>query len=170
MWWARTTTRGASRGGCTVSPRGGQVAVPGPADNPAQLIDACDLGAFMAHLPAPKPPGHSMPSGRRSRSRGAASYGNEQAVGRAIASSDVARDDLFVTTKLWLEDAGYDGTKRAVERSMGRLGLDYLDLYLIHQPFGDYYGSWRAMEELLAARACCVQSVSAISSVIASST
>ena len=91
-------------------------------------------------------------------------------MGRAIASSDVARDDLFVTTKLWLEDAGYDGTKRAVERSMGRLGLDYLDLYLIHQPFGDYYGSWRAMEELLAARACCVQSVSAISSVIASST
>jgi 2,5-diketo-D-gluconate reductase A len=99
----------------------------------------------------------------------AASYGNEEAVGRAIASSDVARDDLFVTTKLWLEDAGYDGTTRAVERSMGRLGLDYLDLYLIHQPFGDYYGSWRQWKSYTA-RACCVLSVSAISSLIASST
>jgi 2,5-diketo-D-gluconate reductase A len=69
----------------------------------------------------------------------AASYGNEEAVGRAIASSGIARDKLFVTTKLWLEDAGYDGTKRAVGRSLERLGLDYLDLYLIHQPFGDYY-------------------------------
>jgi 2,5-diketo-D-gluconate reductase A len=78
----------------------------------------------------------------------AASYGNEEAVGRAIAASDVARDELFVTTKLWLEDAGYEPTKRAIERSMQRLGLDYLDLYLIHQPYGDYYGSWRAMEEL----------------------
>lgn len=78
----------------------------------------------------------------------AASYGNEQAVGRAVAASGIARDELFVTTKLWLEDAGYEGTKQAVDRSMQRLGLDYLDLYLIHQPFGDYYGSWRAMEEL----------------------
>jgi len=78
----------------------------------------------------------------------AASYGNEEAVGRAITASGVAREDLFVTTKLWLEDAGYAQTKRAIDRSMERLGLDYLDLYLIHQPFGDYYGSWRAMEEL----------------------
>ena len=78
----------------------------------------------------------------------AASYGNEEAVGRAIGASGIARDELFVTTKLWLEDAGYDRTKRAIERSMRRLDLDYLDLYLIHQPFGDYYGSWRAMEEL----------------------
>ena len=78
----------------------------------------------------------------------ASSYGNEQAVGRAIAASGVAREDLFVTTKLWLEDAGYEPTKRAVERSMERLSLDYLDLYLIHQPYADYYGSWRAMEEL----------------------
>jgi 2,5-diketo-D-gluconate reductase A len=78
----------------------------------------------------------------------AASYGNEEAVGRAIASSGIARNELFVTTKLWIEDAGYDGTKRAVGRSLERLGLDYADLYLIHQPFGDYYGSWRAMEEL----------------------
>jgi 2,5-diketo-D-gluconate reductase A len=80
----------------------------------------------------------------------AASYGNEEAVGRAIKASGIARDDLFVTTKLWLEDAGYDRTKRAVERSMQRLGVGYLDLYLIHQPFGDYYGSWRAMQELRA--------------------
>ncbi len=78
----------------------------------------------------------------------AASYGNEEAVGRAIAASGIARDELFITTKLWLEDAGYDGTKRAVDRSTQRLGLDYLDLYLIHQPFGDYYGSWRAMQDL----------------------
>jgi 2,5-diketo-D-gluconate reductase A len=78
----------------------------------------------------------------------AASYGNEEAVGRAIAASGLARDQLFVTTKLWLEDAGYDGTKRAIDRSLQRLGVDYLNLYLIHQPFGDYYGSWRAMEEL----------------------
>ena len=77
----------------------------------------------------------------------AASYGNEEAVGRAIAASGLAREDLFVTTKLWLEDAGYEKTKRAVDRSMQRLGVDYLDLYLIHQPFADYYGSWRAMEE-----------------------
>jgi 2,5-diketo-D-gluconate reductase A len=80
----------------------------------------------------------------------AASYGNEEAVGRAIKASGIARDDLFVTTKLWLEDAGYDRTKGAVERSMQRLGVGYLDLYLIHQPFGDYYGSWRAMQELRA--------------------
>jgi 2,5-diketo-D-gluconate reductase A len=78
----------------------------------------------------------------------ASSYGNEEAVGRAIAASGIARDDLFVTTKLWLEDAGQDATMRAVDRSLHRLGLDHVDLYLIHQPFGDYYGSWRAMEEL----------------------
>jgi len=78
----------------------------------------------------------------------AASYGNEEAVGRAIAASGVPRDELFVTTKLWLEDAGSEATKRAVARSLERLGLDYLDLYLIHQPFGDYYGSWRTMQEL----------------------
>jgi len=78
----------------------------------------------------------------------AASYGNEEAVGRAIAAGGIAREELFVTTKLWLEDAGYEPTLRAVERSMRRLRVDYLDLYLIHQPFGDYYGSWRAMEKL----------------------
>jgi 2,5-diketo-D-gluconate reductase A len=78
----------------------------------------------------------------------AASYGNEDAVGRAVASSGIAREDLFVTTKLWLEDAGQDATRRAVDRSLQRLGLNYLDAYLIHQPFGDYYGSWRAMEDL----------------------
>jgi 2,5-diketo-D-gluconate reductase A len=78
----------------------------------------------------------------------AASYGNEEAVGRAIAAGGIARTELFVTTKLWLEDAGYEPTLRAVARSMQRLGLEYLDLYLIHQPFGDYYGSWRAMEKL----------------------
>ena len=78
----------------------------------------------------------------------AASYGNEEAVGRAIKRGGVPREELFVTTKLWLSDAGYEKTKRAFERSLQRLGLDYLDLYLIHQPYGDVYGSWRAMEEL----------------------
>ncbi|MBS1869601.1 MAG: aldo/keto reductase [Actinobacteria bacterium] len=79
----------------------------------------------------------------------AASYGNEEAVGRAIAASGIVRDELFVTTKLWvLESGGEDEAKRAFERSLRRLGLDYLDLYLIHQPFGDYYSSWRAMQDL----------------------
>ena len=74
----------------------------------------------------------------------AASYGNEEAVGRALARSGVDRKDLFITTKLWLADAGYERTKAAFARSLDRLGLDYLDLYLIHQPYGDYYGAWRA--------------------------
>ncbi|ABX03012.1 aldo/keto reductase [Herpetosiphon sp.] len=78
----------------------------------------------------------------------AAVYGNEAAVGAAIARSGVAREDLFVTTKLWIQDTGYEQTKAAFERSLQRLGLDYLDLYLIHQPYGDIYGAWRAMEEL----------------------
>jgi diketogulonate reductase-like aldo/keto reductase len=78
----------------------------------------------------------------------AASYRNEEAVGRAIHRSGVPREDLFITTKLWLEDAGYERTKIAFESSLKKLQLDYLDLYLIHQPFGDVYGAWRAMEEL----------------------
>lgn len=78
----------------------------------------------------------------------AASYLNEEAVGRAIKRSGVAREELFITTKLWVQDTGYEKTKKAFERSLARLQLDYLDLYLIHQPFGDVHGSWRAMEEL----------------------
>lgn len=78
----------------------------------------------------------------------AAAYGNEEAVGRAIACSNVPREELFITTKLWLSDAGYEKTRQAFERSLARLQLDYLDLYLIHQPYGDVYGAWRAMEEL----------------------
>ncbi|MCK6627660.1 MAG: aldo/keto reductase [Anaerolineae bacterium] len=78
----------------------------------------------------------------------AAAYGNEEAVGKAIKRSGVARAELFVTTKLWIQDAGYESAKKAFERSLKRLQLDYLDLYLIHQPFGDVYCSWRAMEEL----------------------
>ena len=78
----------------------------------------------------------------------AAAYRNEQAVGAAVACSGIARSEVFVTTKLWVQDAGYDSTLRAFDASLKRLGLDYIDLYLIHQPFGDYYGAWRAMERL----------------------
>jgi 2,5-diketo-D-gluconate reductase A len=78
----------------------------------------------------------------------AAAYGNEEAVGRAIAASGIARDELFVTTKLWVQDTGEENTKRAFDVSLQKLGLDHLDLYLIHQPYGDYYGSWRAMQDL----------------------
>ena len=78
----------------------------------------------------------------------AASYENEESVGNAIKASGVARDELFVTTKLWIADTGYEKTLAAFDRSMQRLQLDYLDLYLIHQPYGDVYGAWRAMEQL----------------------
>lgn len=78
----------------------------------------------------------------------AAAYFNEEAVGAAIKKSGVKRDELFITTKLWVQDAGYENAKKAFQTSMDKLGLDYLDLYLIHQPMNDYYGSWRAMEEL----------------------
>ena len=77
----------------------------------------------------------------------AASYRNEEAVGTAIAKSGVSREDLFITTKLWVSDASYEGAKKAFETSMEKLGLEYLDLYLLHQPMGDYYGAYRAMEE-----------------------
>ena len=81
----------------------------------------------------------------------AAAYGNEVAVGNAIKRSGVPRAEMFVTTKLWIQDAGYESARRAFDRSLARLQLDYLDLYLIHQPYGDVYGAWRAMEELLQA-------------------
>ena len=80
----------------------------------------------------------------------AASYMNEEAVGRGIKQSGIPREDLFVTTKLWIQSNGYEGTLKAFDRSMNRLQLDYVDLYLIHQPFGDVHGEWRAMEELYA--------------------
>ena len=80
----------------------------------------------------------------------AASYMNEEAVGRAIAASGIPRDELFVTTKLWIQGAGEGKTRAAFERSLQRLGLDHVDLYLIHQPFGDVYGAWRDMEKILA--------------------
>ncbi|MFE1299295.1 aldo/keto reductase [Streptomyces sp. NPDC058731] len=79
----------------------------------------------------------------------AAAYGNEEAVGRAVRDSGIPREDLFITTKLWISDAGEDRARRACETSLRKLGLDHVDLYLIHQPYGDVYGSWRAMERML---------------------
>lgn len=78
----------------------------------------------------------------------AAAYENEEAVGRAIRHCDISREELFITTKLWITDTCYEKAKDGFYRSLNRLGLDYVDLYLIHQPFHDYYGAWRAMEEL----------------------
>jgi len=104
--------------------------VPDPAECERAVIDAADVGYRLFDT--------------------AQSYMNEEAVGRGLKASGVARDELFVTTKLWIEDTGYEKTKAAFQRSLDKLQLDYLDLYLIHQPFGDVYGSWRAMEELLA--------------------
>jgi 2,5-diketo-D-gluconate reductase A len=78
----------------------------------------------------------------------AAAYQNEEAVGRAIVGSGIPRSEVFVTTKLWIQKPGEDNARRAFEASLKRLGLDYVDLYLIHQPLGDYYSSWRAMQEL----------------------
>ncbi|GEO57154.1 aldo/keto reductase [Companilactobacillus bobalius] len=77
----------------------------------------------------------------------AAAYLNEGAVGDAIRESGINREEIFVTTKLWVQDAGYENTQKAIDASLKRLGLDYIDLYLIHQPLGDVYGSWRAMED-----------------------
>jgi len=78
----------------------------------------------------------------------AQSYMNEEAVGRAIKQSRVKREELFITTKLWIQSNGYQGTMKAFEASLNKLQVDYIDLYLIHQPYGDVYGEWRAMEEL----------------------
>lgn len=78
----------------------------------------------------------------------AAAYMNEESVGTAIRNSGIPREEVFITTKLWVQDTSYDGAKRAFQTSLEKLGTDYLDLYLLHQPFGDYYGAWRAMEEL----------------------
>lgn len=102
--------------------------VPDPAECERSVRDAIDVGYRLLDT--------------------AASYGNEAAVGAAIRSHGIDRRELFVTTKLWIEDASEAGARAAVERSLNRLQLDYLDLYLIHQPYGDVYGAWRAMEDL----------------------
>lgn len=78
----------------------------------------------------------------------ATAYGNEEAVGRAIARCGVPREELFITTKLWIPDISYEGAKRGFAQSLERLGLDYLDMYVIHQPYHDYYGAWKALEEI----------------------
>lgn len=78
----------------------------------------------------------------------ATAYQNEEAVGRGIKRSGVPREELFISTKLWVTDTNYEGAKKAFQKSLDLLGLDYLDLYIIHQPYNDYYGAWRAMEEL----------------------
>lgn len=102
--------------------------VPDPAECERSVRDAIDVGYRLLDT--------------------AASYGNEEAVGNAIRGHGIDRRELFVTTKLWVQDASYEGAKAAFERSMNKLRLDYLDLWLIHQPYGDVYGAWRAMEEL----------------------
>jgi len=102
--------------------------VPDPAECERSVRDAIDVGYRLLDT--------------------ATSYGNEQAVGAAIRNHGIDRGELFVTTKLWIEDASYEGAKAAFERSLDKLQLDYLDLWLIHQPFGDVYGAWRAMGEL----------------------
>ncbi|AYM84135.1 aldo/keto reductase [Agrobacterium tumefaciens] len=102
--------------------------VPDPAECERSVHDAIDVGYRLLDT--------------------ATSYGNEESVGTAIRNHGIDRSDLFVTTKLWIEDATYEGAKTAFERSLNKLQLDYLDLWLIHQPFGDVYGAWRAMEEL----------------------
>lgn len=78
----------------------------------------------------------------------AAAYGNEEAVGRAIRRCGVPREELFITTKLWIPDISYEGARRGFMQSMERLGLEYLDMYVIHQPYHDYYGAWKVLEEL----------------------
>lgn len=102
--------------------------VPDPAECERSVRDAIDVGYRLFDT--------------------AAAYGNEEAVGAAIRNHGIDRAELFVTTKLWVNDASHTGAKAAFERSINKLGLDYLDLYLIHQPYGDVYGAWRAMEEL----------------------
>lgn len=102
--------------------------VPDPAECERSVRDAIDVGYRLLDT--------------------ATSYGNEEAVGAAIRKHGIERKELFVTTKLWIEDASYEGAKAAFERSINKLELDYLDLWLIHQPYGDVYGAWRAMEEL----------------------
>lgn len=107
---------------------GAMIMSPDPAQTEKAVIDAIQVGYRLIDT--------------------AAIYMNEEAVGTAIKKAGVAREELFITTKLWVQDAGYEETKKAFQKSLDKLGLDYLDLYLIHQPHGDYYGSWRAMEEL----------------------
>lgn len=102
--------------------------VPDPAECERSVLDAIDTGYRLIDT--------------------AVSYGNEEAVGQAIKKSGVPREELFITTKLWIQSNGYEGTKQSFANSLKRLQLDYLDLYLIHQPLGDVYGAWRAMEEL----------------------
>jgi diketogulonate reductase-like aldo/keto reductase len=102
--------------------------VPDPAECERSVRDAIDVGYRLLDT--------------------AASYGNEEAVGEAIRNHGIDRSELFVTTKLWVQEASYEGAKIAFERSFNKLQLDYIDLYLIHQPYGDVYGAWRAMQEL----------------------
>ena len=108
------------------------------------------LGFGVFQIPDPKACQHAVIDAIASGYRlidTAASYMNEEAVGQGVRDSSVQREELFITSKLWVQDTGYERTKDAIDKSLRRLRMDYLDLFLIHQPFGDVHGSWRAMEE-----------------------
>ena len=117
--------------------------------NNKQTIPAVGFGVFM--IPNDGPTYDATLAALKAGYRHidtAAGYCNESDVGKAIKDSGIDRSEIFITSKLWLQDYGYENAKKGIETSMKLLGVDYIDLYLLHQPYGDYYGSWKAMEEL----------------------
>lgn len=116
--------------------------------NDGNKIPAVGFGVFLIENNGPtyEAVKHALKAGYRHIDT-AAAYFNESDVGKAVKDSDIAREEIFITSKLWLQDHGYEAAKRAVDVSLQNLGVDYMDLYLIHQPYGDVLGAWRALEE-----------------------